>query len=66
MEIMNNKEKQRPSQETPVDMAGIVNRNIKALVARRKEDENNKPMKKELLTRLPVLQVTWLLFIHML
>jgi hypothetical protein len=38
MEIMNSKEKQRPSQETLVDMAGIVNRNIKALVARRKED----------------------------
>jgi hypothetical protein len=30
MEIMNNKEKQLPSQETPVDMTGIVNRNIKA------------------------------------
>lgn len=40
---MNNKEKQHQSTETSPDIAGIVNRNIKALVARRGEDENNKP-----------------------
>lgn len=45
---MNNKEKQGQSRQTDEKMAGIVNRNIKALVARRREDENNKPVEERI------------------
>jgi uncharacterized membrane protein len=41
---MNNQQKQKQTTQPNRDMAGIVNRNIKALVARRSEDENNKPV----------------------
>ncbi len=41
---MNSKVNGKQDSDTAPDMAGIVNRNIKALVARRQKDENNKPI----------------------
>ncbi len=55
MELMNNKEKQRQSPKPNPNMAGIVNRNIKALVARRGKDENNKPVEERIADSLKLL-----------
>jgi len=41
---MNSKVNRKQDSNKASNMAEIVNRNIKALAARRQEDENNKPV----------------------
>jgi uncharacterized membrane protein len=45
---MNNEIKKEQASEPAPDIAAIVNRNIKALVARRREEENNKPVEERI------------------
>lgn len=45
---MNKEIKQQQASEPSSDIAGIINRNIKALVARRLKDENNKPLEEKI------------------